>query len=286
MPEAPAARVEVRRLASWFNDKFHAEVSGPLVTERVFKRHMTRGAGRRPARHRRDARRAPQYPLSSGLYRLAGADARLARRRRLSYADLAAAAICRSADYLGDVPWNEDEAAKNWYARVKSRPSFRPLLADTLAGLPPAKTLRQSRLLTDPAAIKAALIEQARAQGFDVAGVARARRRRRKRKPRLERFLADGAHGDMAWMETTRERRGDPRALWPEVRSVVMLGLNYGPGRRPARHPQATRPRRDLGLCPRRGLSRDHQAATEGDRALARGKMPAATSRSSSIPRR
>jgi glutathione S-transferase len=38
------------------------------------------------------------------------------------------------------VPWNENEAAKNWYARVKSRPAFRPLLADTLAGLPPAKS--------------------------------------------------------------------------------------------------------------------------------------------------
>jgi epoxyqueuosine reductase len=45
---------------------------------------------------------------------------------------------------------------------------------------------------------------------------------------RLQRFLAEGAHGDMDWMETTAPRRGDPRALWPEVRSVIMLGLNYG----------------------------------------------------------
>jgi glutathione S-transferase len=44
------------------------------------------------------------------------------------------------ADYLGDVPWSTDEAAKNWYARVKSRPAFRAILADTLAGLPPAAT--------------------------------------------------------------------------------------------------------------------------------------------------
>ena len=43
-----------------------------------------------------------------------------------------------AVDYLGEVPWTEDEAAKNWYARVKSRPSFRPLLADTLRGMPPA----------------------------------------------------------------------------------------------------------------------------------------------------
>jgi epoxyqueuosine reductase len=46
---------------------------------------------------------------------------------------------------------------------------------------------------------------------------------------RLRQFLAEGGHGDMDWMETTAARRGDPRALWPEVRSVVMLGMNYGP---------------------------------------------------------
>jgi glutathione S-transferase len=57
---------------------------------------------------------------------------------RLTCADLAAAAHLSVADYLGDVPWSEDEAAKNWYARVKSRPSFRPLLAETMAGIPPS----------------------------------------------------------------------------------------------------------------------------------------------------
>lgn len=59
---------------------------------------------------------------------------------RLSYADLAAAAHLSCVDYLGDVPWNEDEAAKNWYARVKSRPSFRPLLVELHAGIAPSKT--------------------------------------------------------------------------------------------------------------------------------------------------
>lgn len=47
--------------------------------------------------------------------------------------------------------------------------------------------------------------------------------------PRLRQFLAEGQHGDMAWMETTAGRRGDPNALWPEARSVIMLGMNYGP---------------------------------------------------------
>ena len=58
----------------------------------------------------------------------------------LTYADLAAAAHLSAIDYLGDVPWYEDEAAKAWYARVKSRPSFRPLLSEWLAGVPASRT--------------------------------------------------------------------------------------------------------------------------------------------------
>jgi glutathione S-transferase len=140
LPAGAGKRVEVRRLASWFNDKFHAEASGPLVTERVFKRHMTKeqGGGPPDAEALRVARHNIRYHMAyiGWLVRtrdwLAGDE--------LSLADLAAAAQLSAADYLGDVPWNEDEAAKNWYARVKSRPSFRPLLADALAGIPPAKT--------------------------------------------------------------------------------------------------------------------------------------------------
>src|SRR5450759_2964844 len=129
-----------RRLASWFNDKFHSEVSGPLVSERVFKRHMTveQGGGPPDTGAMRAARHNIRYHLAyiGWLVRtrdwLAG--------DRLSLADLAAAADRCAADYLGDVPWTADEASKNWYARVKSRPSFRTILADTLAGLPPAKS--------------------------------------------------------------------------------------------------------------------------------------------------
>ena len=56
---------------------------------------------------------------------------------QLTYADLAAAAHLSAADYLGDVPWDEDETAKHWYARVKSRPAFRALLADRVPGMTP-----------------------------------------------------------------------------------------------------------------------------------------------------
>jgi epoxyqueuosine reductase len=82
--------------------------------------------------------------------------------------------------------------------------------------------------LTEPAKIKAALIAHARVHGFDVTGVTKPSAVP-EAKARLEKFLADGAHGDMVWMKTTAERRGSPSALWPDVRSVIMLGMNYGP---------------------------------------------------------
>ncbi len=59
---------------------------------------------------------------------------------QLTIADLAAAAHLSCLDYLGDVPWRENDAAKQWYQRVKSRPSFRPLLADNVRGISPPRT--------------------------------------------------------------------------------------------------------------------------------------------------
>jgi glutathione S-transferase len=140
MPRDPVQRVEVRRLMGWFNEKFFAEVSGPLTMERFYKRHMpvSRGGGSPDTETIRAARANIRYHLSyiGWLVRtrdwLAG--------EKLTYADLAAAAHLSAVDYLGDVPWTEDEMAKAWYARVKSRPSFRPILAETIAGIPPSET--------------------------------------------------------------------------------------------------------------------------------------------------
>jgi glutathione S-transferase len=57
----------------------------------------------------------------------------------MSLADLAAAAHVSAVDFTGDIPWTEYPAAKAWYQRIKSRPSFRPLLADMVRGMvPPA----------------------------------------------------------------------------------------------------------------------------------------------------
>jgi glutathione S-transferase len=139
MPSAIAERVEVRRLLSWFNDKFFSEASGPLVTERVYKRYMSlqQGGGPPDTDTLRAAKANVRYHLAYIGW--------LARTRnflagdRLSYADLAAAAHLSALDYLGDVPWTEDGAAKAWYVRIKSRPSFRPLLSEGLAGVPAAR---------------------------------------------------------------------------------------------------------------------------------------------------
>ncbi len=138
MPAEIGLRVEVRRLAAWFNEKFFAEVSGPLVMERFYKRHMRIEQGGGPPDT--DAIRAARINVRYHIAYIGW----LVRTRhwlagdRMTLADLTAAAHLSAVDYLGDVPWAEDEASKNWYARVKSRPSFRPLLAETWPGLAPA----------------------------------------------------------------------------------------------------------------------------------------------------
>jgi epoxyqueuosine reductase len=97
--------------------------------------------------------------------------------------------------------------------------------------------LRGPRLLNaplelSPDGLRATLADQARALGFDCVGItdpeaiADAGRH-------FQDFLADGAHGDMDWLADRPERRADPRVLWPGVRSVIMLGVNYGPDENP-----------------------------------------------------
>ncbi len=140
LPTTMAERIEVRRLTAWFNEKFFEEASGPLVTERIYKRFMREdhGGGAPAAAILRAAKTNVRYHLAY-IGWLAQTRNFLAGDRP-TYADFAAAAHLSAIDYLGDVPWIEDEAAKAWYARVKSRPSFRPLLSESLAGVPASRT--------------------------------------------------------------------------------------------------------------------------------------------------
>ncbi len=134
-PGSPAERAEMRRVAQWFDLKFNREVSVHLVGEKIMKRFL--GLGAPDSAAIRAGKANIHYHLDYVGY--------LAERRawlggdKFSIADVAAAAQLSSVDYLGDVPWAEHQAAKDWYARIKSRPSFRPLLADHIPGLRPPK---------------------------------------------------------------------------------------------------------------------------------------------------
>ncbi len=83
-----------------------------------------------------------------------------------------------------------------------------------------------------PAATRSAIAKRAHALGFEALGIADAARPW-EAGARLQQFVEAGRHGEMAWMETTLERRAHPRSMWPQARSAVALGLNYGPDHDP-----------------------------------------------------
>lgn len=133
LPSDPIDRAEARRLTGWFDGKFNAEVTDMLVTERAMKRLMRSGYPD-STRVKAGAKAIKQHLEYVGW---------LAERRHwlageaLTIADFAAAAHISCLDFIGDVPWEVSDAAKEWYARVKSRPAFRSLLADHLPGFSP-----------------------------------------------------------------------------------------------------------------------------------------------------
>ena len=137
LPDDLAGRVETRRLMDWFNQKMFAEVTDWLVTEKVYRRFMTsaQGGGGPDMAAVRAARTNIRHHLSYIGYLVS--ERNWLAGSRMTFADLAAAAHISAADYLGDVPWDENELAKAWYQKIKSRPSFRALLADRVLGMAP-----------------------------------------------------------------------------------------------------------------------------------------------------
>ena len=137
LPGDAFERAEVRRLTGWFDGKFYTEVTEPMLTEKVIRRFMRRengGGGPDTGRVRMAMSMLRNHLDDVGHlvdHRpwLAG--------NELSMADLAAAAHLSAIDYSGDVPWADYPSAKSWYQRVKSRPSFRTLLADSIRGMAP-----------------------------------------------------------------------------------------------------------------------------------------------------
>lgn len=138
LPENSIARGEVRRIVEWFLIKFEAEVNRYILQERVFKQLMrTEEGGGPPDSSIIRAGRANLGHHMKYLSMLASSRDWLAGPE-ITCADLAAAASISVLDYLGEVKWEQEPSAREWYARVKSRPSFRPLLGDKVMGLPPA----------------------------------------------------------------------------------------------------------------------------------------------------
>ena len=138
LPDSPAERVEVRRLVDWFNGKMFEEVTGYLVLEKIDKRFMSpaQGGGAPDMAAIRAARINIRHHMAYIDYLMANRN--WLAGNQLTYADLAAAAQLSCIDYLGDVPWSDHDGAKAWYQKIKSRPSFRPLLADRVRGMDPA----------------------------------------------------------------------------------------------------------------------------------------------------
>lgn len=134
MPRSPEGRYEVRRLVAWFDDKFHHEVTSKLLYERVNKKMM--GKGFPDSGNVKSGSRAIKYHLDYMAF--------LLDHRRwlagdvMTLADFAAAAHLSSLDYISDVDWNRSDVVKDWYAKIKSRPAFRSILADQVSGFPPS----------------------------------------------------------------------------------------------------------------------------------------------------
>jgi glutathione S-transferase len=133
LPRTPTDRAEARRLAAWFDDKFHNEVTANLVYERVNKKLMKAG-----------------YPesekIKAGLrnikYHLDYMEWLLEHRRWLAgdymtIADFAGAAHLSCLDYVADVDWTRGQGVRDWYSKIKSRPAFRSILADLVPGFTP-----------------------------------------------------------------------------------------------------------------------------------------------------
>jgi glutathione S-transferase len=131
----PIQRAETRRLVGWFDVKFNREVTDNLVGEKLMKRFLKLGEPHGPSIRAGHANIHYHLDYIGFLTEkrtwLAG--------DKFTLADIAAAAHLSAIDYIGDVPWEEHHHARDWYARVKSRPSFKSLLEDRIPGFTPVE---------------------------------------------------------------------------------------------------------------------------------------------------
>jgi len=119
MPKDPEGRFEARRLVAWFDDKFHHEVTSKLLYERVNKKVM--GHGYPDSANVKAGAKAIKYHLDYMGWLLD--QRRWLAGDTMTLADFAAAAHLSALDYISDVDWDRSEVVKDWYAKIKSRPS-------------------------------------------------------------------------------------------------------------------------------------------------------------------
>lgn len=134
LPAGREQRAEVRRLIDWFNGKMLREVTQPLIEEKVVSRFRAEGPRQPDAENLRAGRANLRYHL--GYIDFLAHDRSWLAGPEMSFADLAAAAHLSCLDYLGEIGWDEVASARQWYARMKSRPSLRAQLAERVAGAP------------------------------------------------------------------------------------------------------------------------------------------------------
>jgi glutathione S-transferase len=135
-PESASARAESLKFVDWAMGPLHENVTRKVVYEKAAQRFTGASAKRAPDMMLiRDGREALKTALAE-IGAAADRNGYLAARE-CTLGDLAVAAHISALDYFGEVPWAQHPAAAEWYMRMKSRPCFRPLLADRVPGQPP-----------------------------------------------------------------------------------------------------------------------------------------------------
>lgn len=134
MPEDLKEKAEVRRIMEWFDVKFYNEVYKYIVTEKIIKRfHLKQAPNSKILKaglnNLKFHMEYVEYLADKNNY-IAG--------KELSLADLTVAAHLSIIDYLGDIPWDEYKNARLWYAKIKSRPSFKDILKSNIKGITPS----------------------------------------------------------------------------------------------------------------------------------------------------
>ncbi len=136
----PVQRAETRRLVNWFDQKFNIEVTENLVNEKLMKSILNLGVPHGPTV--RAGRANIHYHLDYIGF--------LTERRSwlagdsFSLADISAAAHLSAVDYVGDVPWEQHEAARNWYEKIKERKSFFALLDERVPDFEPVENYKKT----------------------------------------------------------------------------------------------------------------------------------------------